>query len=173
MILREPLNFEITDIAQRGTPVYCRLMFIFLEISVPSAAERSWLGTRDMTVTIRNAVPDEAGLLTDLALRSKAYWGYSDEFMEACREELSVPAINIASSRMHYSVAEHHCNIVGFYAIERLSGSEFELNALFVEPRHIGSGVGRALILTLHKLLSSSLAVMPEIVAFSGLMLDA
>jgi hypothetical protein len=31
---------------------------------------------------IRPARHDEASLLTDLAFRSKAYWGYSEEFME-------------------------------------------------------------------------------------------
>ena len=99
-----------------------------------------------MTIIIRDAAPDEAALLSDLALRSKAYWGYSDEFMEACRQELTVLPSHIKNGRMHYSVAERQCNTVGFYAIERLSDSEFELAALFVEPMHIGSGVGRALI---------------------------
>jgi N-acetylglutamate synthase-like GNAT family acetyltransferase len=99
-----------------------------------------------MTILIRDAVPDEAALLSDLARRSKEYWGYSDEFMEACRQELTVLPSNIKSSRMHYSVAERQSNLVGFYAIARLSGSEFELDALFVEPIHMGSGVGQALI---------------------------
>jgi hypothetical protein len=38
---------------------------------------------------IRPARVDEAHLLSDLALRSKAYWGYSPELIEQCREELS------------------------------------------------------------------------------------
>ena len=79
-------------------------------------------------------------------MRSKAYWGYSAEFMEACREELSVSPEKMESSRFHYAVAERQGEIVGYYALERLSAVTFELEALFVEPAHIGSGVGRALV---------------------------
>jgi hypothetical protein len=41
-------------------------------------------------VEIRKARPDEAGELTELALRSKAHWGYDEAFMASCREELTV-----------------------------------------------------------------------------------
>ncbi len=99
-----------------------------------------------MTILIRNARPDEATTLNALAMRSKAYWGYSNEFMEACREELSVLPGAIESDKFHYAVAERRGEIVGYYALERLSASAFELEALFVEPAHIGSGVGWALI---------------------------
>jgi len=40
--------------------------------------------------TIRPARREECGLLTELALRSKAVWGYDAAFMEACREELTI-----------------------------------------------------------------------------------
>lgn len=99
-----------------------------------------------MDIVIRNARRDEASELSGLAMRSKAYWGYSREFMDACREELSVPQSHLENSRFCYVVAEHHGVIVGYYALERLSAAEFELEALFVEPRYIGSGIGRALI---------------------------
>ncbi len=99
-----------------------------------------------MDIVIRNARRTEATELSGLAMRAKAYWGYSHEFMDACREELSVPQGNLENDRFCYVVAEHHGAIVGYYALERLSASEFELEALFVEPKHIGSGIGRALI---------------------------
>jgi len=99
-----------------------------------------------MDIVIRNARRNEASELSGLAMRSKAYWGYSREFMDACREELSVPQGHLENDRFCYVVAEHHGVIVGYYALERLSAAEFELEALFVEPRHIGSGIGRALI---------------------------
>ena len=35
---------------------------------------------------------------------------------------------------------------MGYYSIERLSKSEFELEALFVEPQHIRRGIGRLLV---------------------------
>ncbi|CAH8245865.1 hypothetical protein WJ0W_003100 [Paenibacillus melissococcoides] len=56
----------------------------------PDAAVR-----RDFML-IRKAKPDEAGYLSGLAFRSKAYWGYSHDFMEACRDSLTVSPERIA-----------------------------------------------------------------------------
>lgn len=93
---------------------------------------------------IRPADASEAEGLSALAMRSKARWGYSVEFMDACREELTYSADYIRKNPVF--VAESGAKIVGFYALERVSGSEAELTAMFVEPEHIGCGVGRALI---------------------------
>lgn len=46
---------------------------------------------------IRDARPDEAGELTELALRSKAHWGYDEAFMASCREELTVRPSEVGS----------------------------------------------------------------------------
>jgi hypothetical protein len=43
-------------------------------------------------VGLRSASPDEAAALTELAIRSKAYWGYADAFMRRAREELTLTA---------------------------------------------------------------------------------
>lgn len=98
------------------------------------------------SIAIRPARSEESQLLSELAFRSKAYWGYSPEFMAACRAELSVSEADIASPRRHYVLAESDGNILGYYALERLSAIEYELEALFVEPQHIGQGIGRQLI---------------------------
>jgi GNAT superfamily N-acetyltransferase len=100
----------------------------------------------NMAIEIRDAVLYEAEHLSELAMRSKAYWGYSDAFLEKCRDELSVQPFDIEDSNFHYSVGILKNEIVGFYAIERLSQSAFELDALFVEPKHIGAGIGSALM---------------------------
>jgi GNAT superfamily N-acetyltransferase len=92
---------------------------------------------------LRTASPDEAALLSDLALRSKAYWGYTRAFMDACRDELTWTASDV--ERLCFVVAEDD-SVAGFYALERLSESEVELEALFVEPARIGQGFGRILI---------------------------
>ena len=99
-----------------------------------------------MVLEIRDAVPNEAENLSDIAMRSKAYWGYSDTFLEKCRDELSVQPFDIEDSNYQYSVGLLKNEIIGFYAIKRLSQSKFELDAMFVEPEHIGTGVGRALM---------------------------
>jgi len=95
---------------------------------------------------IRPAFPGEADLLSALALRSKAYWGYSPEFMDACREELSYSPGQIKNPEFAFMVADLAGVLIGFYALKRLSAVDFELEALFVEPVYIGQGVGRALM---------------------------
>ena len=87
---------------------------------------------------LRPARPDEARLLSALALRSKAYWGYNDSFMAACRHELRIRGDEVAAR--HVTVAEINGQVAGHYTIDGT-----DLGQLFVDPVHIGRGVGRAL----------------------------
>lgn len=98
------------------------------------------------SIAIRPVNSQECELLSDLAYRSKGYWGYSAEFMEACCAELSVSEHDITNSQRSYMLAESDGKILGYYALERLSAADCELEALFVEPKHIGKGIGRQLI---------------------------
>ena len=50
---------------------------------------------------IRPARSGEAKALSDLALRSKAHWGYDAAFMAACRAELTVTPAQAASGRAY------------------------------------------------------------------------
>lgn len=106
---------------------------------------------------IRPARPEDAELLSLLAFRSKAYWGYSAGFMAACRDELSYTPASIADPAFAFWLAEGASEraardvearpeLLGFYAIERLDETAFELEALFVAPAHIGTGLGRRLM---------------------------
>ena len=96
--------------------------------------------------TIRRASTSEAGFLSELAMRSKAYWGYSPEFMESCLAELTIPDGQINSDDYDYHVAVEDEVVAGFYALGKLSATEYELEALFVEPDRIGKGIGRMLM---------------------------
>jgi N-acetylglutamate synthase-like GNAT family acetyltransferase len=91
---------------------------------------------------IRPARVEEARLLSDLALRSKAHWGYSAEFIEQCREELSYSEEQLHCEHMRFFVIESAQSVAGFYALKRLSSTEIELEAMFVEPASIGQGFG-------------------------------
>ncbi|MGW2376592.1 GNAT family N-acetyltransferase [Kitasatospora sp. NPDC001683] len=91
---------------------------------------------------IRPARPDEAGLLTGIALRAKAYWGYDEAFMAACREELTLDAA--AVERASTVVAEDGGRVLGLAALTVVPPSG-ELVMLFVEPDRIGRGIGRTL----------------------------
>jgi GNAT superfamily N-acetyltransferase len=92
--------------------------------------------------SIRPASPDDAELLSDLALRSKAHWGYSQEFLEACRRELTLTPDYISSSPVF--VLEEEERVVGFYGL-RAQVAEVELLYLFVEPSKMNRGHGREL----------------------------
>lgn len=92
---------------------------------------------------LRRAVCEEAQLLTDLAIRSKAYWGYDDRFMAACRAELTVSPQAI---REHATFVIETDRIVGFYMLRPVDAQETELELLFVEPGEIGRGQGKRLI---------------------------
>jgi GNAT superfamily N-acetyltransferase len=93
---------------------------------------------------IRAARLDEVHLLSELAFRSKAHWGYSSDFMEACREELSLDAT--ALERDVVFALESGGALVAFYALEPVSAVEIELGFLFVEPGEMGRGLGRRLL---------------------------
>jgi N-acetylglutamate synthase-like GNAT family acetyltransferase len=95
-------------------------------------------------VTIRAAHDDEAGSLSELAFRAKAHWGYSDDFMAACRDELTYPPELVSAGG--FAVAEIDSRVAGFYALSKVSPNSGELEAVFVDPERIGSGVGRALL---------------------------
>lgn len=95
-------------------------------------------------IEIRPAAAGECDFLSALALRSKAHWGYSTDFVEACREELTYDTEYVRGNAVF--VAEKGGRIIGFYALQRVSDTEAELGAMFIEPEHIGCGFGRALI---------------------------
>lgn len=95
---------------------------------------------------IRPAESREADFLSQLALRSKAHWGYSQDFLDACRTELTVDESRIGTDDYLCFVALDDNPIVGFYTLEMTSAVVGELDALFVEPHCIGSGVGSALV---------------------------
>ncbi len=96
--------------------------------------------------TVRAATNGDAAVVSALAIRSKAHWGYSDEFMKACREELTVTESQIESADYEFYICEAEGTIAGFYALRFLGNNDAELEALFVDPEMIGRGFGRTLI---------------------------
>ncbi|WP_175607618.1 GNAT family N-acetyltransferase [Peterkaempfera bronchialis] len=91
---------------------------------------------------IRAAQAGEAGLLSELAMCSKAYWGYDEAFMAACREELTLPTAEVTARRAR--VAEDGGAVVGFATLEG-DAPEGEVGLFFVAPEAMGRGVGRSL----------------------------
>jgi N-acetylglutamate synthase-like GNAT family acetyltransferase len=96
-----------------------------------------------MPTSVRAARPDEADALTELAMRSKAHWGYSAEFMERCRPLLTVTPDYIRANTVF--VAEDDGTVQGLCALKETAGM-LELDLMFVDPPRIGSGVGSVLL---------------------------
>lgn len=96
-----------------------------------------------MDITLRPTRTDEAPAISALALRSKGHWGYDPDFLEACRAELTWSADDLASGDV--VVAERKGVLVGFFVLAG-DGDRGELDALFVDPPAIGTGVGGVLM---------------------------
>jgi GNAT superfamily N-acetyltransferase len=93
-------------------------------------------------LTLRTPRPDEATALTELCLRSKAVWGYDEQFMEACRGELTITPDMLNSS--YLQVAESEGCVIGVAQVT-LETDFAELSKLFVEPTRLRCGAGRQL----------------------------
>ena len=79
-------------------------------------------------------------------MRSKAYWGYDAEFLDACEDELTVSAAAVADEENHWVVACETDRLLGFYGLVPQDRHTADLEALFVEPECVRTGVGRALL---------------------------
>jgi len=95
---------------------------------------------------IRAARPDEGTLLSQLAFESKAYWGYSPQFMAQCRDELRVSDELLASGLVWVATLAEQ--VLGFYSLEWMESDAsptLDLKHLFVAPERLRQGVGSAL----------------------------
>ena len=91
---------------------------------------------------LRPARPDEADLLTELCLRSKAVWGYDDAFMRACRAELTLSPADFTRSSLQ--VAVEGDEVTGVVQVV-VDGEKADLAKLFIAPSALRAGVGRKL----------------------------
>ncbi|MFF8911902.1 GNAT family N-acetyltransferase [Streptomyces sp. NPDC015032] len=91
---------------------------------------------------VRPAHRTEAGELTELALASKAHWGYDEAFLAACRDELTLHPADIGPRRT--TVAEEDGRVLGFTTLDG-APPEGALGMMFVAPDAIGRGIGRLL----------------------------
>src|SRR6476660_3606242 len=84
-----------------------------------------------LPLTIRAPTIDELSDLSDLCFRSKAVWGYDEEFMDACRGELSFEPRDLELTPI--AVAEHDGKPIGVAQV-KVVDDEADLLKLFVEP---------------------------------------
>ena len=91
---------------------------------------------------VRAAVESDAAGLTALTRRSKAHWGYSEEFLARVWDELSISVAQIEVGGC--AVACEGDVLLGYY---RVGGPPPDglLMDFFVDPPTIGTGLGRVL----------------------------
>ena len=94
------------------------------------------------TPLFRRALPQEAAVLTHIALTAKQSWGYPAEWMAEWRPDLTIAPGYIAGSPVW--VAEAEGAVVGFLGLVR-ADSQWHLEHLWVRPEFQGRGLGRAL----------------------------
>lgn len=93
---------------------------------------------------IIEATQNDAKVLTELTMRSKAHWGYSPDQMESWREELTITPDYLSKHPTFVEI--HDRKIRGYYSFEALSTTKVELDNLFVDPDFMGKGLGGSLI---------------------------
>lgn len=101
----------------------------------------------------------DANLLTEIAISSKAHWGYSKEQMELWKDDLTVtPKIFADCTIYKFQVNDI---TAGFYVLYRANIITGFLDFLFVTPKFINQGIGSKLLEHAKKsCISSSCAVL-------------
>jgi N-acetylglutamate synthase-like GNAT family acetyltransferase len=82
--------------------------------------------------------------LTELTLKSKAYWGYSLKQIDEWRDDLTINAKYIETNEV-YSLIESNI-LIGYYSFFSLNKREVVLDNIFVDPKYIGKGYGKILM---------------------------
>ena len=94
---------------------------------------------------IQKAQRKDAVSLTELTIRSKAHWGYKSAQIEKWRAELTITEKYIDENHMYKLIVENI--LLGFYAYQSENKTDLKLNYLFVEPKYIGKGYGKILMI--------------------------
>jgi hypothetical protein len=97
--------------------------------------------TGGAALEITRAGPQDAALLTEIARRAKAHWGYPAEWLRRWEGALAVTPGYIRENPT--LCAARGEGVVGFCAIA-LRGGEAFLEHLWVLPPEMGRGAGRA-----------------------------
>jgi GNAT superfamily N-acetyltransferase len=93
-------------------------------------------------IKLRQALVSEANDLCNLAIRSKAIWGYEEEFLQQCRQWIKIDKEYI--EKWPVVVLEKNNEIKGFYSLKKIN-EENRLDNLWIEPKFVRCGYGQIL----------------------------
>lgn len=87
---------------------------------------------------------NDSKTLTEIALKSKGFWGYTDEQIQNWTAELTVSKQIILEMFVYKFLVDE--KTVGFYILNQPKEKCIELEFLFVLPKFIGKGIGKQLL---------------------------
>lgn len=91
---------------------------------------------------IIRAKAEDADALTEISHAAKRHWGYPERWIESWRDTLTIRAEFIAANVAYLAMED--ARAVGFYLLTNESDG-LHLDHLWIMPRAMGRGVGRAL----------------------------
>ncbi len=97
------------------------------------------------SITIRDLRTSDVEAVSELGIRSKASWGYTDEEMSVFARELTISPSSVANY-FDARVAMEGNALVGYYTLKKHQDGMVELEHLFVCPNRFREGIGRALL---------------------------
>jgi len=91
---------------------------------------------------IRQAKPEDAALLTEIAFAAKRHWGYPEQWIQDWKGVLTIRSELIANHEVFIAWVEGQA--VGFYVLAG-GAKRRSLEHFWVLPKAMGLGIGRAL----------------------------
>ena len=95
-------------------------------------------------ISISRVLPEEANMMSKIALSAKAHWGYPKRWMEIWTPLLTYSAAYFEKYECWAAILDN--NPTGFYTLQEKNGNAW-VEDLWVLPEYMGQGVGRQLFL--------------------------
>lgn len=93
-------------------------------------------------ISIRRVDPEEANVLTQIALSAKAHWDYPKRWMEIWAPQLTFSPESLEENESWVALVDN--NPIAFYILRDKAGNAW-IEDLWVLPEYIGKGVGKQL----------------------------
>ena len=93
-------------------------------------------------IQILRAKPGDADILSDIAFSAKRHWGYPEEWIQSWKNILTIRHEFVASHEVYTAYVDGQP--IGFYGLVK-GMDRMLLEHLWVLPKAMGQGVGRAL----------------------------
>ena len=90
---------------------------------------------------IEKAISEDHLSLTDLTIRSKSFWNYSEQQIKEWIPVLTISEAYIQEKEVYKLVKDDE--IIAYYSYVANSPNVVLLDNLFVSPEYIGKGVGK------------------------------